>query len=686
MIIMKSIFILSLAALLNAALCSAQPGGMGAPVGTAPQNGGGFGGFQPDLSRLHFSEKFTDINYAGDDQAYHTCDIYLPEKKQDNYPVVIHIYGSAWFSNNSKGMADLGTICAAYLEAGYAVVTPNHRASTDAKWPAQIHDIKAVIRFVRGEAEKYHFDTSFIAASGFSSGGHLASMAAVTSGLKATKIGNYEIDLEGSLGSYTGQSSAVNAACDWSGPVDLMHMDCGEGMKMPVSPEETLLGVPMAGNEDHYKSLSAPTYVNANTPPIIITHGVKDNVVPCCVGTMFYDVLQKAGVPSELNVVEEGGHGFNMYSDENLARAVAFLNKYRRAKAPAPESARSSHPWIAVTSPVVNPDNTVTFNYQNKNAKDVKVNVQFAGTQQMTLTDGGVWTVTLGPAAPDMYPYCFIVDGITIMDPSNPDWFPNEGFKNSIVDIRGSEPLAHSVQNVPHGSVDYVNYWSETLGTYANAIVYTPPFYDRNPKKKYPVFYLISGTTDTEEVYFKVGRMNFIMDNLIAEGRAKEMIIVLPYGNPSALLPPDRRSPFDFTLFSKDFTDDLMPFVEKNYRTINKPQARAIGGFSRGGNQALSMGLTHLDKFSWLCSYSSFTSMDLPGVYDDAAGLNKKINLFWLGVGTDDFLYGNAKEYMDFLDAGGIENVKVFTDDKFGHTWMNAKYFLTESLPLLFNK
>ena len=130
------------------------------------------------------------MNYAGDNEMYHNLDIYLPKKKAKKYPVVIHIYGSAWFSNNSKGMADLGTICQALLDAGYAVVTPNHRSSMDAKFPAQINDIKAVVRFVRGNAKKYKFDTKFIAISGFSSGGHLSTLTG-TSGNVAELEGNY---------------------------------------------------------------------------------------------------------------------------------------------------------------------------------------------------------------------------------------------------------------------------------------------------------------------------------------------------------------------------------------------------------------------------------------------------------------------------------------------------------------
>ena len=344
------------------------------------------------------------------------------------------------------------------------------------------------------------------------------------------------------------------------------------------------------------------------------------------------------------------------------------------------------HVSAQVSSPVVNPDNTVTFSLLAPGASKVSVNAQFAPKTDMVKDVNGVWSITLGPVAPDIYPYCFEVDGVSVMDPQCPDWFPNEGFKNSMVDVRAKEPMDHDLKSVPHGKVDYVNYYSETLGLYGNAIVYTPPTYDHNPDKHYPVFYLISGTTDTEEVYFKVGRMNLILDNLIAEGRAKEMIVVLPYGNPSKYYPAGT---FDFRkgdIFSKDLLNDLMPYVEANYRTLNDRESRAIGGFSRGGNQGLSFGLHNLDKFSYLCSYSSFTDMNIPEVYDNARKTNRKINLLWLGVGTDDFLYGNAKEYMEFLDNKGIENVQFFTSDKMGHTWMNARCFLSQTFPLLFNK
>ena len=304
-------------------------------IGSQAQPGGGFGGFGgfQQQAKLETSQEWKDVNYAGDDQTYHTCDIYLPKKEAESYPVVIHIYGSAWFSNNSKGAADLGTIVKALLDAGYAVVCPNHRSSMDAKWPAQLHDIRAVIRFVRGEAKKYKFDTSFIATSGFSSGGHLASIAATTSGNSNAQVGTERIDLEGAVGQFTAASSTVNAACDWSGPIDLTAMDCGEAMKMGEnSPEDVLVGSKLAKDPDKYLSLSATSYVDKNCPPIIIFHGEKDNVVPCCQGKKFFETLKAAGVKTEATFVPEGGHGMGMYSDENLQKMVKFLDEARGKK------------------------------------------------------------------------------------------------------------------------------------------------------------------------------------------------------------------------------------------------------------------------------------------------------------------------------------------------------------------
>ena len=292
-------------------------------VAMSAQPTGGFGGFQMPQIKVDCSEKFADVNYAADGKEYHNLDIYLPKVERKSYPVVVHIYGSAWYANNAKGMADLGTIVNSLLNAGYAVVTPNHRSSSDAKFPAQINDIKAVIRFLRANAVQYRLDPSFIATSGFSSGGHLSTLAATAGGVK---------ELEGKVGKCLDESSAVDAACDWSGPIDLMKMDCAGPREMTASPEEDLLGIKFKGNEDKFKVLSPISYIDSSDPPVIIFHGTKDNVVPPCQAPMLFEALDSAGVDTELYMVEGGGHGFNMYSDDNLNKMVAFLDRVRSEK------------------------------------------------------------------------------------------------------------------------------------------------------------------------------------------------------------------------------------------------------------------------------------------------------------------------------------------------------------------
>lgn len=304
---------------------------MTAAIAQTPQGPFGFGGNQQSQSQAQYSEKLADINYAGDKQAYHTMDVYLPKVARDKYPVVVHIYGSAWFSNSSKGMADINTICAALLDAGYAVVTPNHRSSMDAKYPAQINDIKAVVRYLRAHAEELHLDPSFIATSGFSSGAHLASLMATTNGVRYGVSGDRMLDIEGVLGDCTSYSSHVDACCEWSGPVDLLNMDCDGIAKDPKSPEVAVMGMDKAGNEDSYNLLNSTYYIDAQDVPIGIFHGRKDNVVPYCQSERFHDQLVKAGVKTFLVSEAEGGHGFNMYTPDNLKKMVEWFDEARLA-------------------------------------------------------------------------------------------------------------------------------------------------------------------------------------------------------------------------------------------------------------------------------------------------------------------------------------------------------------------
>lgn len=273
-----------------------------------------------------FCQDYSNVNYAGDGQGYHNLDIYLPSTAQDKYPVVIYIYGSAWYSNSGKG-ADMTTVGKALLDAGFAVVTPNHRSSSDAQYPAQIHDIKAVIRFVRGSSAQYKFDTSFIATAGSSSGGHLATLAGSTNGVGDYTIGNATINLEGNLGSFTNFSSEVDAVVDFFGPIDFHKMESNcTTYKSGNSPEAAMIGGEVGQNMDKAALLSPINYVESTDPPILIFHGQQDNVVPYCQSQLLYDKYQNAGVESEVVFVPSGQHGPGVNDNQqNLNKMVEFL-------------------------------------------------------------------------------------------------------------------------------------------------------------------------------------------------------------------------------------------------------------------------------------------------------------------------------------------------------------------------
>jgi enterochelin esterase family protein len=323
----------------------------------------------------------------------------------------------------------------------------------------------------------------------------------------------------------------------------------------------------------------------------------------------------------------------------------------------------------------------------------------------MAKDTAGIWNITVGPVKPDIYPYSFNVDGVSVMDPANVAYFPNERFKGSLADIPvgpgdDDSALIHSLQDVPHGTVTY-EYYPSVDGSTGSVVVYTPPGYDKDLSKKYSVFYLISGTTDTEETFFKVGRTNLIIDNLIAQGKAKPMIIVMPYGNPMARIAEQTGKPKPADLISRDGEDaikraklfetdlitKLIPYVEKNYRTINNRNNRAIGGFSRGGGQTLRTAFNNIDKFSWICCYSAYLSTpemesNYKYIYENPAKTNKDLDLFWISVGNEDFLYQGTVEFMDFLKAKGINYKNLTTSG--GHTWMNVKKYVTATAQLLF--
>ena len=212
-------------------------------------------------------------------------------------------------------------------DAGFAVVCINHRSSGDAKYPAQIQDVKAAIRFIRANAEKYKLDTSFIGITGFSSGGHLASMAGVTNGMKTRTVGSKTIDIEGAVGGNESFSSNVDAVVDWFGPVDMARMNNCEKVNDANSPEAALIGGAPADNADMVALISPITYVKEEGPRFLVLHGDADNVVPHCQGVYFSEELKKANRLEEFISVPEGQHGPVTFNEDTFKKMTDFFKK-----------------------------------------------------------------------------------------------------------------------------------------------------------------------------------------------------------------------------------------------------------------------------------------------------------------------------------------------------------------------
>lgn len=282
---------------------------------------------------IEAAKSWVGISYVDDRKVGHKLDVFLPKTGSAPYPVVLTIYGSAWFSNSSKGDCFKDGFGQALLSNGFAVVSINHRSSKEAQWPAQLHDVKASIRFIRGNAEAFGLDTSFVGVTGFSSGGHLSAMAGTTNYLQEETVKDLSIEVEGSLGNFTEFSSHVDAVVDWFGPTNFLLMDdCGSSFSHneATSPESTLIG---GAIQDHKKetALANPmNYINDKTPPFLIFHGNKDPLVPHCQSEVLHAALKKHGIPSELVIVDEGAHGPGVMIGPYFARMIDFFKKVQQ--------------------------------------------------------------------------------------------------------------------------------------------------------------------------------------------------------------------------------------------------------------------------------------------------------------------------------------------------------------------
>ncbi len=277
---------------------------------------------------INSSVHWLDIDYVGDGHVGHRLDIHLPPQEKASYPVVICIYGSAWFSNSSKGATFRNGLGQFLLDHGFAVVSVNHRSSRDTIFPVQIQDLKAAIRFVRASGSQFDLDTSFVGITGWSSGGHLAALAGCSNGRTDIMINTYPANVEGDLGSYTSAGSDVDAVVDWFGPTDFLIMDdCGSSFSHDDvgSPESSLVGGPIQDNPELCALANPISYISPLTAPFLIFHGNKDPLVPHCQSEKLHESLTSAGIESTLVIVDEGGHGPGVMIERYYKDMVDFF-------------------------------------------------------------------------------------------------------------------------------------------------------------------------------------------------------------------------------------------------------------------------------------------------------------------------------------------------------------------------
>jgi len=370
------------------------------------------------------------------------------------------------------------------------------------------------------------------------------------------------------------------------------------------------------------------------------------------------------------------------------------------AQKPQPQVTAPQTPPGPVTSPEVLADHRVTFRLRAPNAKEVSVQIDGASQPLGLLkNEEGVWAGTTAPLAPDYYGYTFFVDGVAMFDPSNSATKPNFLYRASELHIPpvpgnsgDSASPAWEIADVPHGEIHHHFYRSKVVGDDRGYFVYTPPGYDPRGKQTYPVLYLLHGYSDDASAWTAVGRANVILDNLIARGKAKPMLIVMPlgYGAPEVLSPGSGvfQDPGitqrNFDRFRDALLTEVIPRVETEYLVTKDRDSRAIAGLSMGGAESLLTGLNTLNEFAWIGAFSSggitpdfdkqFPALD--------ASANTHLRLLWIACGTDDHLIEINRTLRAWLGSKGVRHMDIETPG--AHTWLVWRRNLTEFAPLLF--
>jgi enterochelin esterase-like enzyme len=342
-------------------------------------------------------------------------------------------------------------------------------------------------------------------------------------------------------------------------------------------------------------------------------------------------------------------------------------------------------------SPEVHSDNRATFRFRAPNVKEMAVRLEGVPKPiPMQKDDLGVWTLTTEPLAPDYYWYIFIADSANIIDPSNHATRFNFLHPVSELHVPGPPSLPWEIANVPHGEIHHHFYRSGVVSDDRDFFVYTPPGYDPRGKQTYPVLYLLHGNSQDASAWTAIGRANVILDNLIAQGKAKPMIVVTPlgYGVLEVLAPWAG----DLALrqrnvhrFREALLTEVIPRVEAEYLIIKDRNSRAIAGLSMGGAESLLTGLNTLNEFAWIGSFSAgavlteefdkqFPALD--------SKVNEKLHVLWVACGTDDGLIDIHRKFHTWLAFKNIKHLDIQTPGY--HTWMVWRRNLAEFASLLF--
>jgi enterochelin esterase-like enzyme len=447
---------------------------------------------------------------------------------------------------------------------------------------------------------------------------------------------------------------------------------------------------------------------------LYVACGDKDALLRISEGV--HKMLDEKKVPHLYNVIPGGLHDFKVWkSDLYHFSQLLFREPEQEKKAPdkkgdepkaekkepdknGDESRPASTNVGNSAYPRIHPDLRVTIQLKAPDAKKIQVVGNFGlgkgGPWEMERGEGGVWTVTTPPVIPGFHYYKLSVDGVEVNDPAS-DTFFGTGRPTSGIEIPEKGVDFYHPKDIPHGEIRSRWYNSKVTGQTRHVMVYTPPGYDTDLKKRYPVLYLQHGGGEDETGWSKQGHMNFILDNLIASDKAKPMIVVMEKGYATrAGAPAESGGPGrgDGSAFEDVVLKDLIPMIDSTYRTIPDREQRAIAGLSMGAGQAMRIGLTHLDTFSAIGAFSGAgRNIDLKtaygGVFADPDAFDKKVSLLYLHAGTaslDEGIHKNAESLNKSLQEAGIKNV-VFRDAKgLAHEWQTWRYALYEFAPRLF--